>query len=145
MTAGHNLVDKGSVYATKIDVFFEKDAAVTVKHPEYIVSKSYKENPKKENGANDYGFIMIPKITGKDRGGFGYSLLMRKETLMQKEATVYGYPGGIHDIRSATGRIEDVRNGQLVHGVSTDPGQSGGPVCVKHEGAQIVVGIQYVQ
>lgn len=68
MTAGRNLVDSGGLYATKIEVFFQNDAAVVVERPAYSASKSYQANTTKENGVNDYGFIMIPKII---KGGLG--------------------------------------------------------------------------
>lgn len=155
MTAGHNLINKDGIYAQHIEVWFW-DTKTTIKvykdkdKDEYFTSKSYEENPSEKNAVNDYGFIMIERQSEEDRGGFGYTLLVGKKDLCQTEATVFGFPavkkGGqieVKDIpRNARGKIESLINGQLRYMVSTEKGQSGGPVCIEYNQYYTVVGIQ---
>lgn len=146
MTAGHNLISPEGSYAEQINVIFYKLKPITVKKDQYFASKSYEKTPNGTNAVNDYGAIIIEKNPDDPDhpGGFGYSLLVKKEDLVGMRATVHGYPliGKIRKPANAFGNIMDITGGQLKYRLTTLPGHSGGPVCIERNGFYTVVGIQ---
>lgn len=162
MTAGHNLVDNEGNYAKSIEVWFaggkytgsigSETVTVTKDKNEYFASRSYENNPTESNAINDYGYILLKKLPdGQSRGGFSYSAIMEEKLILEKEATVFGYPAQLHDgsiitsdwALNAMGKITRIEldGRQLQYAISTEKGHSGGPVCVKNGDHYTAIGI----
>lgn len=149
MTAGHNLITTKKKRATRIEVTFGDEPPISLPSVEgrYMVSQSYASNPDKSNGVNDYGFIIIDRQI--KLGGIGFSLLHDIETLRGREATVIGFPGSVEgndisevELFSSNGKILSVSRGQVEYNISTEGGQSGGPVCIAEDNDYVAIAIQ---
>ncbi|RPB08775.1 hypothetical protein P167DRAFT_539029 [Morchella conica CCBAS932] len=161
MTAGHNLVNSEGKYAKSIEILFggvagssigSEEIVVSKDKDEYFASRSYEKDPTENNAVNDYGCILLQKRAGNSpRVGFSYSAVMEGDSILEKEATVYGYPARNHDgsiiptdiALNAMGKITkiDLNGKQLQYLITTEKGHSGGPVCVRKEDYYTAIGI----
>ncbi|KAH0607365.1 uncharacterized protein H6S33_002399 [Morchella sextelata] len=161
MTAGHNLVNSEGKYAKSIEILFggvggssigSEETVVSKDKNEYFASRSYEKDPTENNAVNDYGCILLKKrVGGSPRAGFSYSVIMEEESILEKEATVYGYPAQNHDgsiiladiALNAFGKITkiDLNGKQLQYLITTEKGHSGGPVCVRVDDYYTAIGI----
>ena len=84
----------------------------------------------------DYNLdIIVIEILSKDKIDEGYFLLLcidymfNYEGLINKEITVIQYPRG--KLSYSNGIIKEIKNNEITHLASTEPGSSGSPIFIK--------------
>lgn len=155
MTAGHNLVKSSKALndpvirpAAVTLTFPGKKAPYTTKPEQWKVNEIYERNPVDENAVHDYALIAVDmNETAIERGGFAYTLRVTEEVIIHSQVHVYGYranmqPGEELHPEGNKGWAR-VRGNQILYGIATEGGVSGGPVWIRHRtGDDTVVGIQ---
>ncbi|KAA8894574.1 hypothetical protein FN846DRAFT_973511 [Sphaerosporella brunnea] len=124
---------------------------------DYLITEQYEQSQTPENAVHDYAVILLDRLVvdgkPKPRDAFGFNVLLAAMDLRSKEpgvelaAWVGGYP--VKDNKSdaphfkpETGSFGRHEERQVLFNAGTDRGMSGGPVWVRYEGEEIVVGIQ---